>query len=174
MTECCQFFRICQWGLDWLNEGIQFAVEKYRIIPLIFWIGLSLFVMVFSYRLDLGELHNPGPGLMPFLSSLLLFIICLYLLLRSALRIGSRDLALEDQNQVNFRKVWPILGVLFAYALFLEKVGYLISTFILMAILFKSAGFKRWTSVLISSALVNLVTYFVFTFLGIRFPEWIF
>lgn len=130
--------------------------------------------MFFSYKLDLGEFHNPGPGLMPFLASLLLLIVSVYLLFKSILRIESRGKALDEQDQVNFRKVWPILGLLFAYAVFLEKVGYLISTFILLSILFKSAGSKRWSFVLIGSALVNLVTYFVFTFLGIRFPEWIF
>jgi len=130
--------------------------------------------MFFSYKLDLGEFHNPGPGLMPFLASLLLLIISVYLLFRSVLWSGSRGKALEEHNQMNLRKIWPILGLLFAYALFLEKVGYLISTFILLTILFKSAGSKKWSSVLMSSALVNLVTYFVFTSLGIRFPEWIF
>ena len=62
-------------------------MKKYQFIPTLFWIGLSLFVMFFAYRLGLEDktglegVHNPGPGLMPFLVALALLLISLYLLI---------------------------------------------------------------------------------------------
>jgi len=47
----------------------------------------------------------------------------------------------------------------------------LIATLMLLTILSKSMGSKKWTSVLIGSVLTVLITYFVFTSLGLRFPK---
>src|SRR4030042_933900 len=146
-------------------------MKKSDIILTIFWLGLSIFVMVLSYKYGFGNFRTPGPGLMPFLIGLLLFIICFYILLRLPFRMYERaKTAKEEQSQINYRKIVIILVSLYAYALFFESLGYLIGTFILLSILFRSAGSKRWSVILISSGVTVLVTYFAFTYLGLRFP----
>ena len=146
-------------------------MKRYDIIPTIFWLGLSLFVMVLSYRYGLGNFRTPGPGLMPFLVGLLLFIICCCLLLSLLLKMVKRsEMVKGDQSQTSFWRIGLILGSLYAYALFLETLGYLIATFILLSILFRIAGSKRWSVLLMSSAVAVLVSYFVFTYLELRFP----
>lgn len=146
-------------------------MEKYHIIPIIFWIGLSIFMMVLSIRLGLGRFHNPGPGLLPFLLGLLLILISFYLLLSSIVKKEDRDKKMEErQSQINFVKIGLVSASLFVYAFILNRLGYLIATFLLLTILFRSVGLKRWSSLLIISALTVLVTYFVFTSFGLRFP----
>lgn len=146
-------------------------MKRYDIILFIFWFGISLFVMVLSYRLGLGKFHAPGPGLVPFLIGVLLLVISFYLILRSFLKIGHRDKTVkEKQSHVNIMKIGIVVVSLFAYALFLETLGFLITTFLLLIILFKAAGSKRLSFVLIGSILTVLVTYFVFNSLGLRFP----
>jgi len=147
-------------------------MKKYDIIPIIFWMALSIFMMVLSIRLGLGKSHNPGPGFMPFLLGLLLILISSYLFLNSIVKKENGDRRIKDkQGQINFIKIGLVSASLFVYALVLDRLGYLIGTFLLLTILFRSVGLKRWTSLLIISALTVLITYFVFTSFGLRFPE---
>jgi len=146
-------------------------MKKYAIFPALFWVGLSLFVIIFSYRMGLGGFHNPGPGLMPFLLGVFLLPISLYLLIRSAFRNGEGiEAPNEEGGQTNYKQIGLILISLFVYAFLLERLGFLITTFIFLVLLFRSVG-NRWRTVLAASVLTVLTAYFVFTFFGVRFPE---
>jgi putative tricarboxylic transport membrane protein len=158
-------------GIKRFESGRE-CMEKYHIFPIFFWIGVSLFIAVLSYQLGLGGFHNPGPGLWPFILGILLLIISLYLFLRHLFKMGAKgETVKEEQGRIGFWRISLVLVLLFAYSLLLEKLGYLIATFMLLSILSKSMGSKKWTSVLIGSVLTVLVTYFVFTSLGLRFPK---
>jgi putative tricarboxylic transport membrane protein len=149
-------------------------MKKSNNIILIFWVGLSLFTIFFSYKYGLGGFHNPGPGLMPFLLGVLLLIVSLYLLTKSLFKVGGQEkvdkVVEEGQGRINYGKIGFVLASLFFYGLFLEKLGYLIVTFLTMVLLFWGVGIKRWPSLLFASGLTVLITYFLFTYLGVRFP----
>ena len=145
-------------------------MKRYRIIPTLFWIGLSLFVMALSYQMGLGGFHSPGPGLMPFLLGALLFLTSFCLLARSLLKkVETNGTESKDQNRVNYRKIGLVLASLFFFALLLETLGYLVVASLFFIFLFRSMG-NRWRTVWIASALTVLVTYFGFTFFGVKFP----
>jgi cell division protein FtsW (lipid II flippase) len=147
-------------------------MKKNDFIPFIFWMVLSLFVIILSNKIGLGELHNPGPGLMPFYVSVIMFIVSFCLLLKYLFKRGDKDKTLkEDQSQIKFLKMGTVVVSLIVYALFLEKLGFLIATFILVTILFKTAGMKRWSFTLMGSILTVLIAYFLFTYLGLSFPR---
>jgi len=147
-------------------------MKKYPIYLIVFWLALGIFVSAYSYlKLGLGKLHTPGPGMMPFLLGLLFSIISFYLLVNSLFKRSMEDKTItEEQGQINSRKVILVLASLFFYGLFLETLGYLIVTLITMTILFWTMGFVRWRSLGVASCLTVLVTYFLFTYLGVRFP----
>ena len=145
-------------------------MERNRILPILFWIGFGLLVMSLSYKLGLGGFHNPGPGFMPFLVGLLLFAISFYPLLKFLCKTGGETNVEEKRSQANFKKIALVVGSLFAYALLLENLGYLITTSLLLFLLFSSMGSKKWWSTLMASVFTALVTYFGFTFLGVLFP----
>ena len=69
-----------------------------------------------------------------------------------------------------YKKVVLVVAALFAYAILIEPLGFLPTTFLTMTFLFRSAGFKRWSLAAAYSAGVVLITYFLFTYLGVRFP----
>jgi len=141
------------------------------LIPIVFWILLSLFIMFFSRSIGLGEFRSPGPGLMPFLVGLFLLLISLYALIRSLLRRSGREKTLNREgSKIHFRKIGLVLFLLLAYALLLEKIGYLITAFLMLVFLFRSADSKGWRFVLITSTVTALITYVFFTYLGLRFP----
>ena len=155
-------------------------MKKYQFIPTLFWIGLSLFVMFFSYRLGLEDktglegIHNPGPGLMPFIVALSLLFISLYLLIRPLLKKSAQGKTIrivkEEMKNPNYGKMILVLACLFGYAFLLEPLGYLVTTCLALLLLFKGMGVK-WGSALFASLTTTLVTYFVFTYLGLLFPE---
>jgi putative tricarboxylic transport membrane protein len=147
-------------------------MKRYHFIILVVWIALSLFVAVVSYTYGLGGLHNPGPGLMPFLLGLLLFFISLYSLMRSILQKASVDESAQvAKSPIPLLKLGFVMGSLFAYGLLLETLGYMVTTFLVLILLFNAAGFRRWGLLLVFSVLIVSVTYFGFTLLGVRFPK---
>ncbi len=147
--------------------------KKYEIILLLFWVGLSISVMIGSYHLEIGSFRDPGPGLMPFLFGAALLLLSLPIVFKYFYRVqqendGTKKTALEKRS---LWKVGSILGLLFIYAVMLEKLGYLITTSLFLFFVFKIAGSKKWRSVVIASILTVFGTYLFFTFFGINFPE---
>ena len=141
------------------------------LIPILFWILLSLFILFFSHNIGLGEFRTPGPGLMPFLVGFFLLLISLYALIISVLRkSGGEETSNREDGGIHFRKIGFVLFLLLAYALLLERIGYLITSFLILAFLFRGMGLKGWGFVLITSGITALVTYVFFAYFGLRFP----
>ena len=148
-------------------------MKRTHLLPLVFWIGLSVFVLIHSFSLGLKGITGPGPGLMPFLVGLILLLVSLYLLVVSFLkrRDGSGEKEKkEGEGNVKFGRLGLVVASLVAYAVFVEKLGYLITTTLLLMSLFKGMGSKKWTSVVMVSVLTSLITYFAFAYLRLRLP----
>ncbi len=156
------------------RKKVFFLREKLQILPLLFWIALSVLVMALSWRLGLKDqagqegVWGPGPGLMPFLASGILFLVSLGLLARGLLK--RKPERAKPCSKVNYGKTILVLAAIFAYAFLLERLGYLVMTFLLLGPLFWKMGTK-WNYALIASAGTALLTYFLFTYLGLLFPE---
>ncbi len=145
-----------------------------HLIVSLFWIGLGIFVMIFSYRLGLGRFNNPDSGLMSFLLGLLLLLLSLYGLIASLLKKpGDEAPPPQRQHQTSYRKVALVLMALVMYSFILEKLGFVLTTWIFLFLLFKSMG-NRWITTLIASTFTVLATFFVFTYFGVRFPPGVF
>jgi len=142
-------------------------MKKKDLIPAFFWMGLSIAVVFSSYRLQVGTLRNPGPGLMPFLLGILLFLCSIPVLVR-ALLIIKRDTQQEEEriwSGVDFKKLILVLFSLVCYALILERIGFAIATFLLLVVLFKVIGSRRWPFALMTSVIVVLLSYLLFVVL---------
>jgi putative tricarboxylic transport membrane protein len=142
-------------------------------IPGIIWLFLGLGVTFGSLKLKLGSLVSPGPGLMPFILGVVLILCSLLVLSKSLLLILRKN---EGQSQsiwvnIDLKKVITVVACLLGYTLILEKVGFLLTTFLILTILFKTVGSQRWISVLIASIFTVLACYFVFIlFLKVELP----
>ena len=127
--------------------------------------------MAHSYSLGLKGITGPGPGLMPFLVGLLLLLASFYLLVTSLLKRRDGDEVREErQSTVNLGKVSLVVASLIAYAVFMERLGFLITTPLLLMALFRGSGARKWRSIVFTSILTSLIVYFAFTYLRIRFP----
>ena len=138
-------------------------MKKIDLIPAIFWMVLGIVVVAGSYRLRLGTLSDPGPGLMPFILGIMLSLSSVPIFVRSIFVIV-RNQGHEDESiwsGIEFKRLIIVVISLVSYWMFLEKVGFVVMTFILLLILFKTVDSQKWHKVLIASI---LTVFFVFLF----------
>lgn len=128
-------------------------------------LGFSLFVIWESLRLGLGNLHKPGSGFLSFCTGIILAIICLLELRKSWGKPGLIKVA-------SSRRVVLALASLIIYSLVLNILGFILATFLLVAVFFQLAEPRRWWSLLGMSALVTILVYLVFgILLQVYFPR---
>ncbi|MDI7260277.1 MAG: tripartite tricarboxylate transporter TctB family protein [Thermodesulfobacteriota bacterium] len=140
----------------------------------LFWLLVSLSVLVESIRLGIGTPRNPGMGFMTFGASGILGILSLVLFLKASLK--KREVKTPPLFAGMFwKRILFVLIVLTLYSRMMPVLGYLISTFLLMIALFWVLERKRVIWVLVSSILATLITYFVFSkWLNCQFPDGLF
>jgi putative tricarboxylic transport membrane protein len=136
-----------------------------------FWLIFSILVAEESTRLGLGIMHSPGPGLMPFYTSLALAFLALVLLSLAILGKGSREVPDETLEKGNWKKPAYALGALLLYAFFLEKLGYLLCTLLLIGFLLKVIERKPWAVTVTTAVLASLGSFIMFqVWLKIQLP----
>ncbi|MFX0202202.1 MAG: tripartite tricarboxylate transporter TctB family protein [Candidatus Hodarchaeota archaeon] len=149
-------------------------MKKNDLIPGMIWMGLGIAVAVISYKLKLGTMDTPGPGLMPFLLGIILSICSLPILIRSFLVI-KRNENLSGENiwaGVEFKRLILVLASVLGYIMLLEKIGFELTAFLLLLILFKITDSQKWRWALISSFITILLTFFLFVvFLKVELPS---
>jgi putative tricarboxylic transport membrane protein len=138
--------------------------------PILFFLLLGLYVSWASRGLGLGSLYQPGPGLMPFYLGLGLVLLSVAMLLRLFLQRPKEEEKVGKRPQaIDYPRIALVVTALVVYSLVIENLGYIPATLVLLVILFLCAGSKR-TSAVIASIATLLITYFGFTYLGVRFP----
>ncbi len=149
-------------------------MKKGELYAVVFWIAFGLFISIYAYvRLGIGKLNTPGPGLFPFSLGLLFSLLAIPALMRIVRQREQHDKSEEkepERGKTVYGKVILVIVTLFAYAILLEPLGFILTTFFVMILLFRNAGFKRWVIAIAYSGVVVLITFFLFTYLGVRFP----
>jgi putative tricarboxylic transport membrane protein len=155
-------------------------VKKYPLYVTLVWIGLGFFVSIYAYKLGLGQLSVPGAGFMPFWLGIIIACLALYKLITDV-RIHTENAGTDERNVSAVKPRYSGIGklafiaiILFAYALLLEPLGYVVTTFFSMVLLLRFAGYTRWISIIIYAAIIVGVSYFLFHYLGVMFPAGIF
>jgi len=150
-------------------------VKKYPLHITLVWVALGMFISIYAYKLGMGKLSEPGPGFMPFGLGVIVFCLALYKLVKESLWKGDKE-STEDQTikatgwSVSLSKLVFIALTLFVYALILEWLGYIITTLLTMMLLLRVAGYSQWTRIIIYALIIVGGSYFMFLYLGVRFP----
>lgn len=138
-------------------------MKKTYIIANVFWLVLSVAVCLESWRLDVGGLHTPGPGFLPFYAAILLGVLALISLIQTLKK--TEGPATGIWGGVRWFKLVFMLASLFIYVLLLNLLGFVLATFLLLLVLFRVIEPYGWKMVLISSLLTITGTYFFFVVL---------
>lgn len=125
-----------------------------------------------SSKLSFGTPGKPGPGFFPLGLGIILFFLSLIFILKTALRWeGISDSARALWTGLRWRQVPYTLAVLLGYALLLDRLGFLICTWLLMTYLFWGKGAKRKGIAITGAIIVTIVSFIIFrTLLNVRLP----
>jgi len=137
----------------------------------ILWLVIGLAIALYSKKYGLGTLSSPGPGFVPFLSGLAITLLALVVFFQQRPK-EARD-RLQD---LWVRGKWPsvllVMAVLILYTVFLKTLGFLLSTFLLIAFLYRAIEPLSWRKVLFGAIFTALGSYAIFQlWLQAQLPE---
>jgi putative tricarboxylic transport membrane protein len=138
----------------------------------LFWIGAGLLACYGATRLGLGSVTDPGAGFIFFWSGVFLVILSLIVLADS---VRSSEQSVRDTGEMNWIKITLVLLSLVLYAFFLEKLGFVLTTFFLLSFLLSCIEDTNWIRSLGVASAAALACYAIFElWLKIRLPKGLF
>ncbi len=138
----------------------------------LFWLVVAIGIVFLSLKYGVGTFNEPGPGFITFFAGLILALLSLALVLSNFRDQVDRNSLWSLWSGLEFGKVLYVLLLLVAYVFLLKPVGFLISTFLLLVLLFRVKGSYRLKTVLLMSLLVTAGSYLVFEiWLKAQFPK---
>lgn len=130
----------------------------------LFLILMGVVFCLSSLGIGIGRINAPGPGLIPFGTGGLLILFSLGTIFETY--FGRK---VEGEAPLFSGRRWgvvlSVLISLFLYALVLDILGFIVTTFLTMAVLFKISEKQSWKLALGASALTTAFTYFLFDYL---------
>ena len=141
----------------------------------LFWLVISVLVCVESIRMGIGSFQSPGPGFLPFWSGVTVCILSALLWVISTLKKEEAGKIRNLWKEMKWSKVILVAASLLIYSTILPGLGFLITTFGLMTLLFSIVERSRlWIQATIALVTV-MVTYITFYWwLGVQLPKGIF
>ena len=130
-----------------------------------FWLLLSIYIAVESYRLDLGNWHTPGPGYFSFGAALLLGVMSLSVFVKALLKPSKGETLAVAPEEVRWQNVVLVLASMFFYVLLLNSVGFVLCTFLLLVFFLLGVSRQRFLTAILIASLVTIGSYIVFDIL---------
>jgi putative tricarboxylic transport membrane protein len=137
----------------------------------LFFMAFSLFICQQAVVIGVGSLRKPGPGLLAFGAGAGIGLLAFVVLIRSLL--SKREPVEGDQNEgtIHKGKFLLICISLFVYAVLVNWLGFVLSTFLFVFFLLQTIQSERWWRSLVKSVLITAGNYLVFVlWLGINLP----
>jgi putative tricarboxylic transport membrane protein len=134
---------------------------------------IGMFIVFYAPQFGLGSLSVPGPGLMPFLSGI---VICIFSVITFLKAVSSQSGEVEKiWVSIKFRRLIFVILMMIVYTLLLRKLGFLICTFFLILMLVRYAGSRTWLVSILGGGLSSILSYLLFeTWLRAQLPKGIF
>jgi len=131
----------------------------------LFGLLFAFYILKESFDLDVGGLHQPGPGFFSLFGGILLGVFSAILFFRSLVsRAGKKDRKAKGKEE-NLRFVFYIFVGLLVYTFTFEWLGFILSTFLLVVILLKFFDPQNWWKLVLTAGVASLSTYIIFAVL---------
>jgi len=128
----------------------------------LFWLVVAIGIVLLSLKYGVNTFHEPGPGFITFFAGTILIVLSLALFFSNFRDQQERSSLRSLWAGLEIGKVLYVILLLVAYIFLLKPVGFLISTFLLLALLFRVKGSYRLKMILFMSLLVTAGSYLVF------------
>jgi putative tricarboxylic transport membrane protein len=135
----------------------------YQTVGALVGIAIGVGGAVLAYGYGLGSLREPGPGLWPFVVSVLIAGLSLILLV-----VGR---GLTDSEAFTRSSALPVIGVVtfVAFGLLMPVTGFEIPALVLCVTWLRFLGGESWRNTIVISVLTTAAFYFLFLY-GLRIP----
>ena len=131
----------------------------------LFWLAMGLISIYGSLLLGLGSMREPGSGFLSFLAGCFMCIMAVVVLVQSFIQGQEVQAKLASLWEgVNWRRPMIITVLVLGFVLFLEKLGFILSSFLLLFILLKSVEKFSWSKAILIPVLTMGCTYLIFDF----------
>ena len=131
-----------------------------------FWFIFGAFVTIESYRMGLGTLRRPGPGFLFFWAGIVMAILSLIVLSRAWADGRRRELQTKPIfGPMNFSKIALVTASVFLYAFFMEQLGFIPVTLLLLLFLLGVIERKGVVFSLLFGVGVTTAAYLIFEIL---------
>jgi len=135
----------------------------------IMFLTLSVYVILDSIKLSLDDVHNPGPGFVPFFLGIAMAVLSVISLLMPDKRARG---TIFWNNWKKGKNIFFIIMGLVIYILLINILGFYIETFLLMVYLMRLSGEREFKRIVLISTPTIVVVYIVFDkLLIIPFPR---
>jgi putative tricarboxylic transport membrane protein len=146
-------------------------MKKMNFIGSVFWLMMGFLICEESWRINLGEFRNPGPGFLPFGAGLILAGLALVLLVTPLRGRDSEGKAFWTERS-RWLKISLTLASIFFYGFLLEPLGFLLMTFLIMGFLFRVIEPQRWRIVMAGAFFSAVGAYLIFeVWLKVELPK---
>lgn len=139
----------------------------------IFWLLIGIYGCVHAYKLGLGKLREPGPGFIFFLAGAFLSVL-------SLINILGTFFMTEEENETK-KQLWSglrwkkniiVLAGLVASIYSFSFLGFFVSTFLLLVLLFRVIEPMTWWNTILFGILTTSLVYLVFgLWMNVPFPR---
>jgi putative tricarboxylic transport membrane protein len=135
-------------------------------------LGLSGFILLQGRELGLGRASDPGSGFILFWTGAIMTVLSGVLLVQSVLAKAAAGDRLGDPFAgLRWGKVLYVVGLMVLYATLVETFGFILTTFVLLLVLFKTVEPQSWLVSLVGSVLTTFGAWAVFVaWLGTQLP----
>jgi hypothetical protein len=135
----------------------------YQTVGAVVGIAIGVGGAALAYSYGLGSLHEPGPGLWPFVVSVLIATLSALLLV-----VGR---GLDDSESFTRSSVLAAVGAItfVAFGLLMPLTGFEIPAVLLCVVWLRFLGGESWRNTAVISVLTTAVFYFLFLY-GLRIP----
>ena len=153
-----------------VTSSIQLGVwsmskDKIRRLDIssgLFLLFFAIFIAIESCRLGLGEWNNPGAGYFAFGGALILGIMSLSVLLKGFRNRSEKEISLPDSEPLNWRNVFFVLAGMIIYSFIFDKIGFILSTFLLIVFFLRVIAPQRWAVTILIAFFCALGSYLLF------------
>jgi len=138
----------------------------------IFWILLGGTVTISSFFYGVGSFSTPGPGFITFLAGALLTLLSFVLFISSTRSKGGGESLRFLWEGRQLGKAFYILALLVAYMFLVSPLGFLLSTFFLLVLLFRVQAAYSLRKVIFLSVASTIASILIFDmWLGVQLPR---
>ena len=139
-----------------------------RIASLVF-VVLGIVVMIESARLSLDNIHNPGPGFVPFFLGLFMVILSFLSLMAPDKKVRAEAFW---NNWQRGKSTFFIFAGMLVYLVLLKMMGFYLDTLCCLIYLIKLSGGRSFKRSILISIPTMIVIYIIFgRLLIIPFPR---